>query len=195
MSANDNCQFVLERINVPGVILLDQPDHTYTCGRAKENQIVCLSLMVSRRHCIFFRSKNELYVTDLKSANGLYINGVVQEPFQTTKLCSNDVIGIGCPTAADNNTYVYKLRAVGPQLVENNHSASALSETVLNNENICNDKSPIDDVHKSTKRKRETRYSLNISPSKIPRLGSENCISDKKSSEGNIIFLFRLFNI
>ncbi|KOX75801.1 putative helicase senataxin [Melipona quadrifasciata] len=176
MSANDNCQFVLERINVPGVILLDQPDHTYTCGRAKENQIVCLSLMVSRRHCIFFRSKNDLYVTDLKSANGLYINGIVQEPFQTTKLCSNDIIGIGCPTAADNNTYVYKLRAVGPQVVENNHS-------VLNNENICNDKSAIDDVHKSTKRKRETRYSLNISPSKIPRLGSENCISDKNSLE------------
>ncbi|XP_043514484.1 helicase sen1-like [Frieseomelitta varia] len=185
MSANDNCQFVLERINVPGVIILDQPDHTYTCGRAKENQIVCLSLTVSRRHCIFFRSKNELYVTDLKSANGLYINGVAQQPFQTTKLYSNDVIGIGCPTAADNNTYVYKLRAVGPQPVENSHSASTLSETVLNNEMICNDKSAIDDVRKSTKRKRETSYSLNISPSKIPRLGNENYISENSLEEKN----------
>ncbi|CAD1475543.1 unnamed protein product, partial [Heterotrigona itama] len=157
----------------------------YTCGRAKENQIVCLSLTVSRRHCIFFRSKNELYVTDLKSANGLYINGIAQEPFQTTKLHSNDIIGIGCPTVVDNNTYAYKLRAVGvrPQPVENSHSASALSETVLNNENICNDKSAIDDVHKSTKRKRETNSSLNISPSKIPRLGSGNCILEKNSLE------------
>ena len=78
--------------------------------------------------------------------------------------------------------------------MENSHSASALSETVLNNENICNDKSAIDDVHKSTKRKRETSSSLSISPSKIPRLGSENYISEN-SLEGNIIFLFRLFNI
>lgn len=28
MSANDNFQFILERINVPDVIVLDQPDHT-----------------------------------------------------------------------------------------------------------------------------------------------------------------------
>lgn len=38
----------------------------YTCGRAKENQIVFVSLAISRRHCIFFHSKNELYITDLK---------------------------------------------------------------------------------------------------------------------------------
>lgn len=38
----------------------------YTCGRGKENDIVCVSLFVSRRHCIFLRDSENLYVTDLR---------------------------------------------------------------------------------------------------------------------------------
>lgn len=176
MSADDNCQFILERINAPDRIVLDQQDHTYTCGRARDNEIVCLGLTVSRRHCIFFRSKNELYVTDLKSANGLFINGIHQEPFQTTKLHPNDIIGIGCPNVdTDNSMYVYELQTIKPPKVENNHTTT-LSETIINIENICNDKSDV-------QRKRGQRNSNGDVPSKIFKLESGNCISDKNSLE------------
>lgn len=37
----------------------------YSCGRSKENKIICLSLLVSRRHCIFIRNNADLYITDL----------------------------------------------------------------------------------------------------------------------------------
>ncbi|OAD53199.1 putative helicase senataxin [Eufriesea mexicana] len=180
MGANDTCQFILERINVPHTIVLDQPEHTYTCGRAKDNQIICHSLTVSRRHCIFFRSKNELYVTDLKSANGLFINGIPQEPFQTTKLYPNDVIGIGCPNVdiTDNIMYAYKLHAIAqPQIGGENQSIDTFSETVLNFENTCSDKS--DNI---IKRKREEKnQDIKILPSKIPKLEGESCILEKNS--------------
>ncbi|XP_016769194.1 helicase sen1 isoform X2 [Apis mellifera] len=160
MSADDNCQFILERINAPDRIVLDQQDHTYTCGRARDNEIVCLGLTVSRRHCIFFRSKNELYVTDLK----------------TTKLHPNDIIGIGCPNVdTDNSMYVYELQTIKPPKVENNHTTT-LSETIINIENICNDKSDV-------QRKRGQRNSNGDVPSKIFKLESGNCISDKNSLE------------
>ncbi|XP_043588324.1 helicase sen1 isoform X2 [Bombus pyrosoma] len=130
---------------------------------------------------MFFHSKNELYVTDLKSANGIFINGVAQKPFQTTKLYSNDVIGIGCPTAAaatgNNDLYAYKLHSIGPQLLEDGHSVSTLSETtIVNNVNIVNDKSVTDRVDK---RKREdTNSNLEVA-SKIPKLQDENYILEK----------------
>ncbi|XP_060828879.1 uncharacterized protein LOC132914081 [Bombus pascuorum] len=181
MSADNYYRFILERINTSDTIVLDQPGHTYTCGRGKENEIICLGLTVSRRHCMFFHSKNELYVTDLKSANGIFINEIAQKPFQTTKLYSNDVIGIGCPTVAaaieNNDLYVYKLRSIGPQLLEDGHGVSTLSETtIVNNVNIVNDNSKTNRVDK---RKREdTNSSLEVA-SKIPKLKDENYILEK----------------
>ncbi|XP_033348254.1 uncharacterized protein LOC117232754 [Bombus vosnesenskii] len=181
MSADNYYRFILERINTSDIIVLDKPGHTYTCGRAKDNEIICLSLTVSRRHCMFFHRKNELYVTDLKSSNGIFINDIAQEPFQTTRLHSNDVIGIGCPTAADatenSDLYVYKLHSIGPRLLEDGHSISTLSETtIVNNVNIVNNKSMTD---RADKRKREdTNSNLEVA-SKIPKLQNENYILEK----------------
>lgn len=38
----------------------------YTCGRNKDNMIICVSVLVSRKHCLFLRNDTDLYVTDLK---------------------------------------------------------------------------------------------------------------------------------
>nr|XP_031832015.1 probable helicase senataxin isoform X1 [Nomia melanderi] len=169
MGAKDDCYFVLERINVPGVIILDKPDHTYTCGRAKENQIVCISLAVSRRHCIFFHRKNELYVTDLKSSNGVFINGVPQQPYQTTKLNPNDVIGVGCSgfDNMDETMFAYKLHLIAqPQIVVQSLAEPSLNHKTASSKCITNDKSD-----HAIKRKREQKNcDTNVVPNKIPKL-------------------------
>ncbi|XP_017790018.1 PREDICTED: probable helicase senataxin [Habropoda laboriosa] len=181
MDTNCNCQFVLERINISTKIVLDKLEHTYTCGRAKDNEIVCTSLTVSRRHCIFFHSKNELYVTDLKSSNGLFINGITQEPYQTTKLQPNDIIGIGCPDTdiTDHNMFVYKLHKITqPEVVENNHSIGALPETILSIDSACNK------FDASVKRKRVLKsHDAKLVPNKIPKLDVENCTMKESSLE------------
>nr|XP_033339288.1 helicase SEN1 [Megalopta genalis]XP_033339289.1 helicase SEN1 [Megalopta genalis]XP_033339290.1 helicase SEN1 [Megalopta genalis]XP_033339291.1 helicase SEN1 [Megalopta genalis]XP_033339292.1 helicase SEN1 [Megalopta genalis] len=184
MSTRDCCQFRLERINMPEVILFDKPYHTYTCGRAKDNQIVCLSLTVSRRHCIFFHSKDELYVTDLKSANGLFINGVAQEPFQTTKLHPNDVIGVGCPDVdvKDKSMFAYILRLiVQPQTVPSNDATSTLSETVLNETGVSTRRATNDESDSAIKRKGlQNIYDVEVVPRKIPKLDNDAGSCSKK---------------
>ncbi|XP_076293905.1 putative helicase senataxin [Lasioglossum baleicum] len=183
-----SCQFLLERINVPGKILLDKPDHTYTCGRAQDNEIICVSLTVSRRHCIFFRSKNELYVTDLKSSNGLYINGVVQQPYQTTSLRPNDVIGVGCPdvdvNAIDQNMFAYRFRLITkPEITISNDATNHLSETVLNQPNASTSCARNNVPHLRIKRKvEEDRCSVQVVPKKKPKLENQVAACLKEES-------------
>lgn len=114
MSSNINYDFILERIHFPGTIVLDEPGKTYTCGRGKENQILCLSLMVSRQHCSFFHNNHEIYVIDLGSSNGIFVNEVKQKARHMVKLKDNDTIGIGCPDSKNDNSdmFIYKLRFV-----------------------------------------------------------------------------------
>ncbi|XP_076644410.1 putative helicase senataxin isoform X2 [Halictus rubicundus] len=164
MGAQDsNCRFLLERINMPDEILLDKPDHTYTCGRAIDNEILCVGVTVSRRHCIFFRSKNELYVTDLKSVNGLFINGVAQEPYQTTQLHPNDVIG-------------------QPEIVGSNDTT--LSETLLNQPNGSASCATNGTSDPKNKRKRAIDNSdVQVVPNKVRKLNQVPSCSKEESLE------------
>nr|XP_034188053.1 helicase sen1-like isoform X1 [Osmia lignaria] len=182
MESDNISHFILKRINVPGIIVLDKPEHSYTCGRAKDNQIVCLGLTVSRRHCIFFRKKDELYVTDLKSVNGLFLNGVAQPPYQMTKLQPNDIIGIGCPDhdVTDNTMFAYRLHIVTTSdILENNHNPTVVLETISNFKNTATSKPDT-----LIKRKREEqKHDIKILPNKIPKLEIKNCLVDKNSFE------------
>ncbi|XP_076230937.1 putative helicase senataxin [Calliopsis andreniformis] len=136
MGAEIAYNFVLERINGPHTIVLDRAAHNYTCGRGQDNDIICLSLTVSRRHCIFFHNKTELYVTDLKSANGVFINGILQKPYNAAKIQSGDIIGIGCPNvnARDNTMFVYRMHVtpIPPMKSDYDDSNSDLLGTTEN---------------------------------------------------------------
>ncbi|KAM0736268.1 putative helicase senataxin [Formica fusca] len=128
--------FAIERLhNVDKTrFVFGMPNQSYSCGRSKENMIICLSLLVSRRHCIFIRNNDDLYITDLKSSNGVYINGVIQKSHQMVKLCENDIIGIGCSDADPNNNtfYTYKVCIIESFSLDKKVEISALSSTVLN---------------------------------------------------------------
>ena len=45
-------------------------------GRAKGSKIRIPSGLVSRRHCLLFFDQGGLFVKDLQSSNGTYINGL-----------------------------------------------------------------------------------------------------------------------
>lgn len=101
--------YVLKRLNEKDdrPIVLNERSRSYTCGRGQENDIICFSLHVSRRHCIFFRDNENLYITDLRSANGVFVNGEEKQPYQMIRLNDNDVIGIGCPNIDPSNDALY----------------------------------------------------------------------------------------
>lgn len=50
---------------------------------------------VSRRHMLIFQSGEDLYVEDLSSTNGTYINGIRLKPGEPGKLCDGDRLSIG----------------------------------------------------------------------------------------------------
>ena len=50
--------------------------------------------MVSRKHCVISYSRNSFYVTDLKSLNGTFLNGIQLKPGQKQKIKIGDILKI-----------------------------------------------------------------------------------------------------
>jgi pSer/pThr/pTyr-binding forkhead associated (FHA) protein len=64
-------------------------------GRAEECDVRPLSDEVSRRHCAVIVGPADVWVEDLKSRNGTFVNGTRIEPATRTKLADGDLIRVG----------------------------------------------------------------------------------------------------
>jgi len=64
-------------------------------GRSEECDVRPLSEEVSRRHCAVTVGPAEVWIEDLKSRNGTFVNGARIEPATRTKLADGDVIRVG----------------------------------------------------------------------------------------------------
>jgi pSer/pThr/pTyr-binding forkhead associated (FHA) protein len=81
----------VEGVEVKHVYL--EKDRT-TLGRKPHNDIVFNNMVVSGEHCVFeLKGIADVYVEDLASTNGTYINGHMIKSRQ--KLKDHDIIGIG----------------------------------------------------------------------------------------------------
>ncbi|KAG5320692.1 SETX helicase, partial [Pseudoatta argentina] len=157
----------------------------YTCGRGKDNDILCLSLLVSRRHCIFFRDTESLYVTDLRSSNGIFINGDEKKCQHTVKLYENDIIGIGCPEidSSKETLYVYKVCIIkSPELDEEEEETTVLSKTILNNDTS---QEIISQVNHDFRKRQGSNLSCDMTvPNKKPSVTYDTNKHDSNSSKG-----------
>ncbi len=52
------------------------PKKFYTLGRSSKNDVILQSAIVSNEHLVFELREGELYVRDLNSTNGMFVNGV-----------------------------------------------------------------------------------------------------------------------
>ncbi|NPC54519.1 FHA domain-containing protein [Caenimonas soli] len=81
----------VEGVEIKHVYL--QKDRT-TLGRSPDNDIVLENMVVSGHHCVFeLRGLAEVYIEDLRSTNGTYVDGKMVKKRQ--KLNDGDVIAIG----------------------------------------------------------------------------------------------------
>ncbi len=64
-------------------------------GRAEECDVRPLSEEVSRRHCAVFVGPSDLWVEDLKSRNGTFVNGKRIDAETRIKLADGDTIRVG----------------------------------------------------------------------------------------------------
>jgi hypothetical protein len=80
----------VEGVEIKHVYL--QKDRT-TLGRAPENDIVFDNMVVSSHHCVFeLKGLADVYIEDLRSTNGTYINGKM---VKRQRLHDGDVVAIG----------------------------------------------------------------------------------------------------
>jgi hypothetical protein len=80
----------VEGVEIKHVYL--QKDRT-TLGRAPDNDIVFDNMVVSGHHCVFdLKGLAEVFIEDLRSTNGTYINGKM---VKRQRLTDGDVIAIG----------------------------------------------------------------------------------------------------
>ncbi|XP_034935270.1 uncharacterized protein [Chelonus insularis] len=103
--------FILERVNSNEKILLKR-DETYTYGREKNNEIVRVSPLISRKHCVFIVTASSVKIIDSGSSNGVFLNGNQIHPHTPTHVKVNDTIGIACGELQNilPDTFVYKLK-------------------------------------------------------------------------------------
>lgn len=104
----------------------------------KEQDVTCLSLLVSRKHCEFTIIPDGLSVMDLgvckyisfqmlmilimilddtynllfQSSNGVFVNGKQITPMQRYVLKENDIVGIGCynTDSLEDTMFVYRVK-------------------------------------------------------------------------------------
>ncbi|XP_012264614.2 probable helicase senataxin [Athalia rosae] len=178
-------EWTLERINIPqSFIVLDNAYNTFSCGRNTKNQIICVSLVVSRQHCMFIRDTKTLSVLDLKSSNGVYVNGKLQEPNVLIPLQENDIIGIGSFEEYRDNEpmFIYRVHKgnLGARNPDNfdllptqqSTSSSALArDDKINNEEIVID-SESEERH-TLKRNHPSRTDTHPSAPKIAKIADK----------------------
>ncbi|XP_071572416.1 uncharacterized protein Setx [Temnothorax nylanderi] len=178
----DNTRIVLER------------NRSYTCGRGKENDIICPSVVASRRHCIFFRDSENSYVSDLRSSNGTYVNGKIRASSNMIKLHENDIIGIGCPNPdPDNGTlYIYKVCLIRPSILdEEEEEETTFSTTILTTNTLQSSESSASPVDHALRKRCIPNLNCDMTvPNKISKITyddkHDSSVSPSKGINSNL---------
>ncbi|MBI9100116.1 MAG: FHA domain-containing protein [Spirochaetaceae bacterium] len=94
MGKDNNCiQWFLEgemRDNSPWIIPINDD---FSIGRLESSDLILSSSSVSRKHANLIIDVDDLYITDLQSSNGTYINGQLLKG--KTRLRNGDLLKIG----------------------------------------------------------------------------------------------------
>lgn len=73
----------------------DLTGETLFLGRSPKNDIQIIDRNVSRKHLKIFRIMNALFIEDLKSSNGTFVNGEFLKPGEGYQLGPEDIIVLG----------------------------------------------------------------------------------------------------
>jgi DNA-binding CsgD family transcriptional regulator len=120
-SRNGLIQWFLEgelRDNSPWIIPIN--NLTFCIGRLDSSDLILSSSSVSRKHAELIIQKDDLYITDLNSKNGTYINGRLQK--ERTLLRDGDILQIG------NNEFKICTKVTELE-VEGKHTIIGMNET------------------------------------------------------------------
>uniref|UniRef100_A0A8D9APA6 FHA domain-containing protein n=1 Tax=Cacopsylla melanoneura TaxID=428564 RepID=A0A8D9APA6_9HEMI len=117
-----------------------------------DTDICLVSPYASRKHAVIVHREGlDVFVKDLKSVNGTFVNGKKIEHSVWTQLKNGDVLGIGIDfktTAEDKEKYFYKLVQVNRRCKATFNDAKTKptcdTSSNVNNTTLCPDKKTVD---------------------------------------------------
>ncbi len=83
------------QIEFDKIIVFDTLKHSITIGRGEDCDLVILHKEISRLHCKMEQEGDKIFVTDLESSNGVYINGERLTPYLRVELGEDSVFSLG----------------------------------------------------------------------------------------------------
>jgi serine/threonine protein kinase/pSer/pThr/pTyr-binding forkhead associated (FHA) protein len=110
----------------------DIPPGETTVGRGADSGILLSSPSVSRRHALFQRDGWRVWLTDLNSTNGTYVNDERMDSNQRIMLYLGDQITFGChlPGVPDAEFVIHGIRMSEPMLEDDPPSTSDVVRSV-----------------------------------------------------------------
>ncbi|KAH6935524.1 hypothetical protein HPB50_006594 [Hyalomma asiaticum] len=102
-------------------------------GRNVEPKYRLDSVNISRQHaCLRYNENGQWEITDLRSHNGVFVNGARIAASHRYALCEGDIIGFGKPTPSGDDVFVFTLEkkfvgvVVKSELPDSTKSADAV---------------------------------------------------------------------
>jgi pSer/pThr/pTyr-binding forkhead associated (FHA) protein len=83
------------QIEFDRIIVFDTLKHSITIGRGEDCDLVILNKEISRLHCKMEQDGEKIFVTDLESSNGVFIDGKRLTPYLRVELGEDSIFSLG----------------------------------------------------------------------------------------------------
>lgn len=134
--------FILKSLLNPQDVISITQNATISIGRSSTNDVVIPNNSISNQHCLIHTKNNKLYISDLNSTNGTYIDGNRLTPNKQYPLNINQILILGTEGIQYQITQSYQTEYVDVNNISSEYKdkftigRSATNDIIINSPNV-----------------------------------------------------------